>query len=576
MSNLDTLRDTKNLTQLAFLLEVKPKNLAFILYRTKPENRYKEFPISKRRGGFRRILAPSKPLKTVQQRLAALLADCLHEIEKAEPARARMSHGFHRGRGTITNALPHRRARFVFNIDLVDFFGTINFGRVRGFFIKNRHFRLKPEVATVIAQIACHENALPQGSPCSPIISNLIAHSLDTHLASLSKNAGVKYTRYADDLTFSTTKPRFPSSIAKQALLRRGAWKPSGRLKQALKNAGFGVNPNKTRMEIRPSRQAVTGLVVNSKLNVSQAYYRETRAMCHRFFRKGSYNIPGKVEDDGKTPVRYTDPARLEGRLAHIYRVRGRLDLPVERRPEDVIKDANGVRELYKKLLNYRYFVGNNRPTIITEGPSDIVYLTEAIRHRLDEFPELGEINDGKLEFGVRFYRSSRINRDILGLGEGYGQLPELIRRYRKFIKAFTRHTAPMPVILIVDNDSGGKKAMTAAAEVSKTNIQFDSTPIWHHITDNLYLLRTPPAVAAPFMSDMEDLFPQVLQDKEVDGKSFDRKKEHLDDSAFGKIVFANQVVKRQAKKTDFDDLVPMLSAIKLIMADLEARSGRT
>jgi len=62
---------------------------------------------------------------------------------------------------------------------LQDFFGSINFGRVRGFFIKDRNFALQPAVATILAQMACHNNALPQGSPCSPVISNLVGHVLD-------------------------------------------------------------------------------------------------------------------------------------------------------------------------------------------------------------------------------------------------------------------------------------------------------------------------------------------------------------------------------------------------------------
>ena len=97
-----------------------------------------------------------------------------------------LAHGFKRGRSIVTNATKHKRRRFVFNIDIKNFFGTINFGRVRGFFIKNADFALHPSVATIVAQIACHENALPQGSPCSPVISNLIGSVLDIHLCKLT------------------------------------------------------------------------------------------------------------------------------------------------------------------------------------------------------------------------------------------------------------------------------------------------------------------------------------------------------------------------------------------------------
>ena len=118
------------------------------------------------------------------------------------------------GRSIITNARQHRNRRYVFNVDIQDFFGSINFGRIRGYFIADKNFQLQSKVATVLAQIACFENALPQGSPCSPIISNLIGHIVDIHLAKLAARVGCTYTRYADDLTFSTNKPTFPNQIA--------------------------------------------------------------------------------------------------------------------------------------------------------------------------------------------------------------------------------------------------------------------------------------------------------------------------------------------------------------------------
>ena len=67
----------------------------------------------------------------------------------------------------------------------------------------------------MLAQIACYNNSLPQGSPCSPAFSNLIGHILDIQLLRIAKEEGCTYTRYADDLTFSTNKPTFPTDIAR-------------------------------------------------------------------------------------------------------------------------------------------------------------------------------------------------------------------------------------------------------------------------------------------------------------------------------------------------------------------------
>src|SRR5690606_10472469 len=128
--------------------------------------------------------------------------------------RRSLAHGFERRRSIVTNASLHKRRRYVLNLDLEDFFPSFNFGRIRGFFIKDKHFGLDEKVATVLAQIACHDNELPQGSPCSPIISNLVAHLLDVRLARMAKRYKCTYSRYADDRTFSTNQREFPSQLA--------------------------------------------------------------------------------------------------------------------------------------------------------------------------------------------------------------------------------------------------------------------------------------------------------------------------------------------------------------------------
>src|SRR5262249_30547325 len=158
----------------------------------------------------------------------------------------------------------HRRRRWVFNVDLEDFFGTINFGRVRGYFMKDRDFALPAPTATILAQIACHENRLPQGSPCSTVISNLVAHILDLHLCKLAFKYGCTYSRYADDLTFSTNKPTFPAGIAVRSDTKPHEWMVGAELQEIISHSQFKVNPQKTRMQYRNSRQEVTGLVVNA------------------------------------------------------------------------------------------------------------------------------------------------------------------------------------------------------------------------------------------------------------------------------------------------------------------------
>jgi RNA-directed DNA polymerase len=214
MSKLAALKASTSLSDLAALLAFKPKALSYVLYKQPEANKYTVFLIPKRNGGERTIKAPVDALKLIQQRLSNLLQDCVDEVNTSKNRKDRTAHGFKRKRSIITNARQHRHRRYVFNLDLEDFFPSINFGRVRGFFIKTKDFELHPDVATVIAKIACHENSLPQGSPCSPVISNLVAHLLDMRLVSLASAAGCTYSRYADDLTFSTNKKNFPADVA--------------------------------------------------------------------------------------------------------------------------------------------------------------------------------------------------------------------------------------------------------------------------------------------------------------------------------------------------------------------------
>ena len=170
MSALKKLHSAKTIADVADILGFQKKFLTFILYAQPDSLKYKEFDIPKRSGGLRRIAAPQDRLKLLQRRLADLLQDCLDEIDNNTNPKSnasgfdQVSHGFRRRLSILTNARKHRNRRYVFNIDLADFFGSINFGRVRGFFIKDRRFHLDPKVATIFAQIACFKRNRPSAN----------------------------------------------------------------------------------------------------------------------------------------------------------------------------------------------------------------------------------------------------------------------------------------------------------------------------------------------------------------------------------------------------------------------------
>ena len=136
---------------------------------------------------------------------------------------------------------------------------------------------------------------LPQGSPCSPIIADLISHPMDVRLAQLARDHGLTYTRYADDLTFSTSQKAFPPPVAAMNGSSGSEWVLGEELSKRITRAGFAVNPAKTRMQVRTTRQLVTGLTVNAKVNIRAAYYRHARSMCHVLFRQAPTTAPMRL-----------------------------------------------------------------------------------------------------------------------------------------------------------------------------------------------------------------------------------------------------------------------------------------
>jgi hypothetical protein len=576
LSSLEKLRNAESLTDLAKLLGFTPKGASYVLYKIDAAKKYRSFDIHKKSGGVRIIHAPEAQLALLQSRLAELLYKCVDERKNDHPRFWFASHGFHRGRTIVSNAEKHRRRRFVFNLDLEDFFGTINFGRVRGFFINDSMFTLKPKVATIIAQIACHDNALPQGSPCSPVISNLIGNILDSRLLALARDSHCTYTRYADDLTFSTNEMLFPTEIAVN--LHGAEWEVGTILKRTIEKSGFFINPTKTRMCLRRSRQTVTGLVVNDKVNIKHDYYRAARAMCNALFQTGHYFKPG---DDPADVTNNFNP--LEGTLSHIYFVKSRRDRKpkVNRLAKEAgeFKPPRAPEELYRKFLFYKYFAAPNAPLIVTEGISDITYLQCAIRALVKSFPLLAKEEDEKIIRLINFLKSSGTSRDILNLGHGATGQGALISQYSNRLKKYSHKPMAHPVIILCDNDDGLKTVIkNAKSKIGKT-ISTKTTDPFYHLGLNLYLVKVPEGTPAA-KRDIELLFDPALLKTVLGGKTFNPKKEHADHTEYGKVIFAEAVVRANASVVDFTGFEDLLKRIEGALthysAHLEAKAAAT
>lgn len=550
------------------MLGFTPSGLSFVLYKLPDSRKYTLFEVPKRDGGKRQIKAPEPSLSLLQRRLATLLTECLEELKKAKPPRRPLAHGFEKGRSIITNAQLHKRRRYVFNLDLADFFPSINFGRVRGFFLKDKSFELKPPVATVLAQIACFQNELPQGSPCSPIISNLIGHVLDGRLARFAKAHKCTYSRYADDITLSTSRKDFPPEIAVPTA--GGIWQVSDELRARIKDAGFKINDKKTRMQFRGSRQVTTGLTVNEKVNIRQEYLRAARHMCKSLFTTGSYYrmMPATFGGGaiGDPPVKevITSLNPLGGMLAHIYQVKDTADL----RDDKLKKDKpTATRSLYFRFLFYRNFVAHTMPLIVPEGKTDSIYLRAAIQYLPAYRPRLGEIVGGKLETKIRFMKFSTTVHDVMQLGHGTSEQKFLITDYEKHLRAYSHAPLAHPVIVLFDNDDGAAKAKLFGYAKSKghSKIGFDSTDAFYYLGYNLYLVKTP-ELGSEKKSCIEDLFPPTLLKTPIDGKTVDPNKEHDEAGKYGKVVFAKRVVIPNAAAIDFSGFAPLLDRIVAVL----------
>ena len=152
----------------------------------------------------------------------------------------------------------------------------------------SKPYSVPESVATALAQICCHNNQLPQGAPTSPVLSNMICRRMDYELTSLAKKYHSVYSRYADDITFSSNWPVFPKGIGVAEFeVHGGATIPGDELVAVINRNGFQINNLKTRLQGRSRRQTVTGVVVNTKVDLPRGYVRDLRGMLHAWEKYG-------------------------------------------------------------------------------------------------------------------------------------------------------------------------------------------------------------------------------------------------------------------------------------------------
>ena len=281
--------------EIAAAMDISIGQLRFLAFsrKTSHVSHYIRFKIPKKTGGERHISAPMPRLKKAQHWILANI------LEKLELHGA--SHGFRSHHSIVTNAQPHVGAEVIINFDLKDFFPSISYKRVKGLF---QSFGYSEAAATIFGLlctepeieeleldgktyfVAVTERHLPQGSPASPAITNLLCRRLDRRFTQTAEELGFVYTRYADDLTFSASGDCLQNICN---VLRR--------TEAIVTHEGFSINEQKTRILRKNRQQEVTGIVVNEQLSISKKVLKRFRAALFQ------------IEKDGPEGKRWGDSA---------------------------------------------------------------------------------------------------------------------------------------------------------------------------------------------------------------------------------------------------------------------------
>lgn len=312
-----------------------PFTMRHINYYCNPNNvfhRYRQFHIRKKSGGTRVITAP-------RNRSFMMILQAVNEILKAIYTPSDYAMGFTEGRSVVSNATIHKCQNYVFNIDLKDFFPSVEQFRVW------KRLQLKPfnfpkQIANIIAGLCSmrqtreiidetkeHENdkrykyVLPQGSPVSPIITNMICDTLDRRLAGLAHRFGLCYSRYADDITFSSM---------------HYVYSPNGKFRTELcriiSDQGFTLNEDKTRLQKVGARQEVTGIIISKKLNVTKKYVRDIRNILYIWDRYGYTAAIAKFLPKYKAAKGHVKKGNpdlqnvIDGKLMYLKMIKGEED----------------------------------------------------------------------------------------------------------------------------------------------------------------------------------------------------------------------------------------------------------
>lgn len=573
--------ELKTRDDLAIHLKIPRRSLTYLLYKVKPENSYNDFFISKKSGGKRKISSPTSRLKSVQRKLNESM---LNFMEESDFPKSKIAYGYSKEKSIVFNSKNHVKKKFVINIDIKDFFESINFGRVRGFFINNKYFKMNTEVSTIIAQLTCYNNSLPQGAPTSPLISNLIGQILDYKISKICNKYKLVYTRYVDDLTFSTNDDKIIKNYSSFI----------DEIDQILNKSGFQRNINKTRIQYRNSRQVVTGLVVNRKISIPREYYKDTRSMLHSLISNGEFYIDKDQKIVGNLN-------QLEGRFTfidHIEKYNNNKNKAKSLNNKSPDRLCTKEKQ-FQKFLFYKQFFVNERPLIITEGKTDILYLKAALKNLHKQYPELITKNkDGKFQFKIQFFERTRRNKYFYNIdSDGADTLKQIYDFFSKKnrkkgknialmeeLKSLSNRVPLNPVILLFDNETVKSKKSSKPLlnfinyittflgdqkqdQMVKTQLLSHISQHLHvNIKDNLFV-ATNPLKHGQDESEIEDLFEINDLTHVINGVEFNYSKNKASSNTLDKNQLS-KIVSQKYQDISFANFIPLFDSVNSLIME--------
>lgn len=216
------------------------------------ENNYRVFKVKKHNGGFRTICEPNSTLKHIQRQI---LKNILNNKSTSKYAKA-----YKKGISLKDNAYPHLNKKMILKLDIKDFFDSIHFLDIYTSCFSLEYF--PKSIGMLLTYLCTYNNHLPQGSPTSSYISNLVMKEFDEEIGAYCIEQGISYTRYSDDMTFS-------GDFLPKTLIKK--------VQSMLSKHGMVLNYKKIHVISRNYRQSVTGIVVNEKMQVSREYRKKIR-----------------------------------------------------------------------------------------------------------------------------------------------------------------------------------------------------------------------------------------------------------------------------------------------------------